>query len=98
VVREVLSSGTRAAIWVHRAGEPTDRKTGGLVERLAGRSVPYLVYINRHGDLCGDNGWRAPTTCPEPRAVIAGNLLRPGESLSRLENELWSMLQDEKGA
>lgn len=100
-VREALARGTAAAIWVHRAGGGVDPDSAELVAQLAAKGVPYVVVINSEGPPQGHDGWSQPTSCPAPRAVVAGDLLSSPAFVGELERVLWEMvgevLGDQKG-
>lgn len=93
-VREALAGGAVASVWVHRAGLPNDAATEDLVAQLAADGVPYLVYLNHHLSDQRDGEWVVPRSCPTPRVVVSGNLLHPGTSLERLQEELWAMVHE----
>ncbi len=76
-VRQVLATGAVCAIWVHRAGRPVDASTAELVSGIAGRGVPYVVFVNRDDGRIDEDGWRGPAGLAPPEAVFIGNLLSP---------------------
>lgn len=90
VVREALSTGAQAAIWVHRSGDQIDPETTLLISDL--QPVPYLVYINHSDGTDGSDDWVTPEPCPPPKALISGNLMSPGRSLDVLIATIWSIM------
>lgn len=88
-VRQVLATGAVCAIWVHRAGQPIDASTVELISGIAGRGVPYVVFVNRDDLGTDEDGWRVPAGLAPPEAVFVGNLLSPDESLDDLQSVLW---------
>jgi len=90
-VREALAEGARGSVWVHRAGAQLDSETAALVGQLAAQGARYLVVINRHRGIGGDNGWSPPPALPPPSAVVETDLLDPGETLTTLQQEIWML-------
>jgi signal recognition particle receptor subunit beta len=87
-VREALAVGARCAVWVHRAGAPSDPLTTSLVARLIDRQVPYLVYVNHHR-ASTTAGWPAPAGLAPPEAVLEGDLIDPDGSVGHLVEAVW---------
>ena len=92
-VREVLVTGAQGVLWVHPAGEPCDRPTVALLNGDSLRDVPYIVFVNeREADLAG-----APPEFPRelrpPKAILSGNLARPGALLHELQKVTWQLLE-----
>ena len=73
-IREVLTRGTRLAVWVHPADQILDLETRELIRRLAVEGVPYVVLVNHRAAGPWANGWAQPADLPEPHEVIHGNL------------------------
>jgi hypothetical protein len=96
-VREALARGTAAAIWVHRAGSGVDPDSAELVAQLAAKGVPYVVVINSEGPPQGHDGWSQPTSCPAPRALVAGDLLSSPAFVGHVERVLWEMVGEVLG-
>lgn len=65
VVQEVLLAGARGAVWVHPAGTSPAAGTAELVELLAARGTPYLVYVNQRAET-GGGEWGTPEQLPSP--------------------------------
>lgn len=92
-VREVLATGAVCAIWVHRAGHPIDASTVELVSGIAGRGVPYVVFVNRDNFGTDEDGWLAPVGLAPPEAVFVGNLLSSDKNLADLQSVLWRSIE-----
>lgn len=88
-VRQVLATGAACAVWVHRAGQPVDSSTRDLVSSIAGRGIPYVVFVNREDSLADEDGWLGAVDFHPPEAVVVGNLFNPGTSLDELQREIW---------
>jgi signal recognition particle receptor subunit beta len=89
-VREILATGAVCAVWVHRPGEPVDAATSRLVSEIGATGVPYVVFVNQDDHSVHSDGWRTPSECREPAAVVVGNATRRDGRLADLENEVWS--------
>ena len=92
-VRQVLATGAVCAIWVHRAGQPIDTSTVELLSGIAGRGVPYVVFVNRDDFGTDEDGWQAPVGLAPPEAVFVGNLLSPDKNLDDLQSILWRSVE-----
>jgi len=92
-VREVLVIGAKAALWVHPAGEPYDRPTVALLNGDSLRDVPYLVFVNLRKADPAEPHLELPPDLRPPKAILSGNLARPGHVLRDLQAVTWELLE-----
>lgn len=89
-VREVLSAGARAALWVHRVGTQTDSPTADLVRHLVRRGATYAVLENDDGSSDG-HGWVNPPDLRPPSDLLRCNVLASPEARERIAGVLWDL-------
>jgi len=90
-VREVLSAGARAALWVHRVGAATDPSTAELVRHLIGWGATYAVLENDDDEGAERPGWVNPPGLPPPFERFRCNVLASPGARDRVARVLWDL-------
>ena len=91
-VREALSVGAVAAIWVHPEGDEADDWT---LDLLSGplRGLPYLVLVNRRAGGRPSLRFSAPASLISPREVLVADLAGDSAALGEVRAAIWRLLE-----